>query len=60
MDTELLTRTKQAEIEREVAYLRLIAAARRDPNHRRAANLAPRRTVPTFAWRLLRVLRPAS
>ncbi len=60
MDTELLARIKHAEIAREVAHLRLVAAARRDPQRRPAADLPPRKTAPAFAWRLLRVLRPAS
>ena len=60
MDTELLTRMKHADIAREVAHLRLVAAAQRDGERRPDSDRRPRKTAPAFAWRLLRALRPAS
>ncbi|MBI2912430.1 MAG: hypothetical protein HYY03_00740 [Chloroflexi bacterium] len=59
MDTELLSRAKRAEIEREVAHLRLVAAARSVSTDRRAAAPA-QRAVPSIPVRLLRALRMAS
>ncbi len=58
MDTDLLSRTKRIETEREVAQLRLVAAAR---SASKEGPTAPtQRAVPSIPLRLLRALRLAS
>ena len=59
MYPELLSQVKRAEIEREVAELRLVAASKRASLDRRAAAPA-QRAVPSIPVRLLRALRMAS
>ena len=60
MDTELLSRARIQDIEREVSRIRLAAAAERaKPHHRRAASDGKPRTVPAMPLRLLRALRQA-
>lgn len=62
MEAELLNQAKRAEIEREIAYLRLIAAAERTAGERDAETpaRAVKRTFPALRARLLQALRPGS
>ncbi len=56
MDAELLARAKREEVEREVAEMRLIAAARRaEASAQESTSQAPK-AVPVIRWRLLRAL----
>ena len=62
MDAELLTLTKRAEIEREIASIRLTAAAAK-ANSRHDSQASPQpepQAVPPIPLRLLRALRLAS
>ncbi len=60
MDTELLSLTKRAEIEREVAHLHLLAAAKANSEDHQAAPQPAKRAAPAIPLRLLRALRLAS
>ena len=61
MDAELLSRARRAEMEREAAYARLVAAAKSASQERRARGPTPaQRAVPPIPVRLLRALRLAS
>lgn len=62
MDLELLSQAKRAEIEREVAYLRLLAAAEAAKAVRdgQAAAASAKKTVADLPGRLLQALRSGS
>ncbi len=62
MEAELLNQAKRAEIERQIAYLRLIAAAGAADSEREAEAPAPtvKRAFPALRARLLQALRPGS
>jgi hypothetical protein len=61
MDTELLSRARTQDIEREISRIRLAAAAESARSqHRRAASNGKPRGVPGMPLRVLRALRQSA
>ena len=54
MDLDYISRAKTQELEREIAQIQLVSAAKRAEPHRRAAARPEQRTVSPVPLRLLR------